>query len=88
VLRAEGGAADAGWRTRPTDAVLAFSASRSQRSPKSRRSAASSGELANLARRAHSAAWAWQYMTYDDDITRSQLCGHRRHRFLQRPVSH
>src|SRR5262249_51880005 len=29
-----------------------------------------SGELANLARRAHSAAWARQYMTYDD-ITRS-----------------
>jgi len=56
VLRAEGGAADAGWRT--TDAALAFSANRSQRSPKSRRSAASSGELANLARRAHSAAWA------------------------------
>jgi hypothetical protein len=33
--------------------------------------AATSGELANLARRAHSTAWARQYMTYDD-ITRSQ----------------
>jgi hypothetical protein len=58
MLWAAGAAADAGWRTRPTDAAFAFSANRSQRSPKSRRSAASSGQLANLARRAHSAAWA------------------------------
>jgi len=27
-------------------------------------------------------------MTYDDDITRSQLCGLRRHGLGQRPVSH
>jgi hypothetical protein len=41
-------------------AARAFSASFSQRRPKFRRSSAMSGELASLARRAHSAAWAWQ----------------------------
>jgi hypothetical protein len=51
--------------------AFAFSANRSQRRPKARRSAAISGELANFARRAHSAACARQYITYDD-ITRSQ----------------
>lgn len=51
--------------------ALAFSANLSQRSPKARRSAAICGELANFARRAHSAACARQYITYDD-ITRSQ----------------
>jgi hypothetical protein len=56
---------------RPKGAACAFSASRSHRSPKLRWLAATSGELANLARRAHSTAWARQYMTYDD-ITRSQ----------------
>ena len=60
----------AGSRTRPNGVAFAFCAKRSQRSPKSRRSAASSGELANFARRAHLAAWARQYITYDD-ITRS-----------------
>jgi hypothetical protein len=63
-------AAGAGSRMRPKGVAFAFSANRSQRSPKVRRSAASSGELANFARRAHSAAWARQYITYDD-ITRS-----------------
>jgi len=63
-------AGGAGSRTRPRGVAFAFCAKRSQRSPKSRRSAASSGELANFARRAHSAAWARQYITYDD-ITRS-----------------
>jgi hypothetical protein len=47
-------------------AASAFSASFSHRSPKFRRSAAISGELASLARRAHSAAWTWQYLAYDD----------------------
>jgi hypothetical protein len=61
--------------TRPL--AFAFSANRSQRSPKARRSAAISGELANLARRAHSAACARQYITYDD-ITRSQHTPARR----------
>jgi hypothetical protein len=37
-------------------AARAFSASFSQRRPKFRRSSATSGELASLARRAHSAA--------------------------------
>jgi hypothetical protein len=41
-------------------AARAFSASFSQRRPKFRRSSATSGELASLARRAHSAAWVWQ----------------------------
>jgi len=41
-------------------AARAFSANFSQRRPKFRRSSAMSGELASLARRAHSAAWAWQ----------------------------
>jgi len=45
----------------PKGAACAFSASLSQRSPKLRQLAAISGELANLARRAHSAAWARQY---------------------------
>jgi hypothetical protein len=48
---------------RPKGVAFAFSAKRNQRSPKLRRSAASSGELANFARRAHSAAWARQYIT-------------------------
>jgi len=56
---------------RPKGAACAFSASLSHRSPKLRWLAAISGELANLTRRAHSAAWARQYMTYDD-ITHSQ----------------
>jgi hypothetical protein len=56
---------------RPKGAACAFSASLSHRSPKLRWLAATSGEFANLARRAHSTAWARQYMTYDD-ITRSQ----------------
>jgi len=56
---------------RPKGAACAFSASLSHRSPKLRWLAAISGELANLTRRAHSAAWARQYMTYDD-IARSQ----------------
>ena len=56
---------------RPNGAACAFSASLSHRSPKLRWLATISGELANLARRAHSAAWARQYMTYDD-IARSQ----------------
>jgi len=64
-------AADSTSRGRPSGVACAFSASLSQRSPKLRRSAASSGELANFARRAHSAAWALQYFTYDD-ITRSR----------------
>jgi len=51
--------------------AFALSANLSQRSPKARRSAAIFGELANFARRAHSAACARQYITYDD-ITRSQ----------------
>jgi hypothetical protein len=51
--------------------AFALSANLSQRSPKARRSAAICGELANFARRAHSAACARQYITYDD-ITRSQ----------------
>jgi hypothetical protein len=61
--------------------ALAFSANLSQRSPKARRSAATCGELANFARRAHSAACARQYITYDD-IARSQ------HTYCQRPASH
>jgi len=56
---------------RPKGAACAFSASLSHRSSKRRWLAAISGELANLTRRAHSAAWARQYMTYDD-IARSQ----------------
>jgi len=56
---------------RPNGVACAFSTSLSHRSPKLRWLAATSGELANLARRAHSAAWARQYITYDD-ITRSQ----------------
>jgi hypothetical protein len=71
--------ADDGSRTRPL--ALAFSANPSQRSPKARRSAAICGELANFARRAHSAACARQYITYDD-ITRSQ------HTDSQRAASH
>jgi len=55
---------------RPNGVACAFSASLSHRSPKLRWLAATSGELANLARRAHSAAWARQYITYDD-IARS-----------------
>jgi hypothetical protein len=46
--------------------VCAFSASLSHRSPKCRCRFATSGELANLARRAHSAAWFRQYLAYDD----------------------
>jgi hypothetical protein len=53
----------AGSRTRLRGVAFAFSANRSQRSPKLRRSVASSGELANFARRAHSAACARQYIT-------------------------
>jgi hypothetical protein len=73
------GLADDGSRTRPL--ALAFSANLSQRSPKARRSAAICGELANFARRAHSAACARQYITYDD-ITRSQ------HTYGQRAAPH
>jgi len=61
---------------RPKGAACAFSASLSHRSPKLRWLAAISGELANLTRRAHSAAWARQYMTYDD-ITLSTPHGQR-----------
>jgi len=77
------GTAISGWEGRLSAAALALSASLSQRSPKVRRSAASSGELANFARRAHSAAWAWQYFTYD--ITRSQ---HSAQGALAVPASH
>src|SRR5262249_27894684 len=55
-----------GLLVRPNGVACAFSASLSHRSPKLRWLAATSGELANLARRAHSAAWARQYITYDD----------------------
>jgi hypothetical protein len=73
MLRAYGRAAAvavSGLLVRPKGAACAFSANLSHRSPKLRRSAAICGELANLARRAHSAAWARQYITYDD-IARS-----------------
>jgi hypothetical protein len=72
-------------RLRPKGVAFAFSANRSQRSPNLRRSAATSGELANFARRTHSAAWAWQYITYED-ITRPQPRGRRRrlHLFARR----
>jgi len=60
-----------GLLVRPKGAACAFSANLSQRRPKLRWLAAISGELANLARRAHSAAWVRQYITYDD-IARSR----------------
>ena len=60
----------------PADRLLADERAGSPRAPflpasatavlNSARSAAISGELASLARRAHSAAWTWQYLAYDD----------------------
>lgn len=63
-------------------AICAFSANLSHRSPRLRRSAAISGELANLARRAHSAAWSLQYFAYDD-ITPTTRTNNPSRRFIR-----
>ena len=43
-----------------------FCASLTHRNPKARWCTAISGELAILARRAHSIAWRWQYLAYNE----------------------
>src|SRR6266446_5980444 len=76
-----------GLFVRPKGAACAFSANLSHRSPKLRRSAVICGELANLARRAHSAAWARQYITYDD-ITHSHTTRTARRKLKRRLLSY
>jgi hypothetical protein len=46
-----------------------FCASLTHRNPNSRWYAAMSGVVAILARLAHSTAWRWQYLAYDDMTT-------------------